>query len=1660
VPQIRHSILSYNNGAADAMAQMFLWGISMTRWLLALAILMGSLAVFAPGMTGPARADADDGGQAETQDAQPSPELRFVEIDVLAERPTAQACFTFSLPLARSPSIALENYVTVVPEIPLAATVRDDTLCLEGFAHGQDYTVTLLAGLPALGTALARPETHAFTVDDMRPSLAFADSGLILPRLGNEGLPLRTVNLDKVHVEIARIHDRNLIAEIRSGNFNATWDYRTASIVADDEGEWVWQGELLVDGPRNEPVVTALPIDETIGALRPGLYLASATAPEGDALRDDEGVERRPVNQWFVVSDLGLTSFLGEDGALIQVRSLRDARPLAGIEVALVSRNNKELTRAASDADGFVRFDPGLVRGRGGNQAAALYAYGADGEFSFIGLEGPALDLSAQDVGGRPVPGPLDAFIFTERGIYRPGETAHVTLLLRDDAARAVEDLPLIVKVLRPDGVETARHVLADQGGGSFALDIPLPRAAHSGEGSVSAHASAEAEAIGRAYFEVQDFVPPRIEFDLSSVAPRAEPGVAVPVEVAARYLYGAPAADLAGELAVVLRPADTLYPDYADYRFGLEQDADTSAVQLDPTGFSTGEDGRAGTSFVLDALPATTLPLEASVQVAMFDVGGRAVRREITLPVVSRKLSIGILPRFAGAYVAEDAVAGFDVVALDALGAPIDRPGLGWELVKVFSEWSYYTDVNGRGYWQRIERDSPAVAGGVIDATAAAPVAIAQQVGWGAYRLEIFDSETGAASSIRFHAGWGGEAADDDGAPDAIGLSFDRPLYAPGDVARVFVKPPFDSDVVVAVVDRGTDIVTRQHIAADGAEIEIPVPAEAIAGLYVVATGFTGSEPGRSELLRRAIGAAWLTVDPAGHSLAVDIAAPEKLLPDQSIEIPVTVTGAAAGEAVFLTLAAVDDGVLQLTGFAAPDPLDYYLGKQRLGVDIRDVYGDLIDPSGARPGTVRSGGDGEAAARQLANLPKRTTETVSLFSGIVTVGADGRARVPLALPDFNGRLRLMAVAWSPTRVGSAERTVVVRAPLVAELGLPVFLAPGDAADLVLSLHNLHGPAGDYDVALTAEGAVALDDNSVDAIEVALTAGAQQRMPAVLRAQEPGDGRLRLEVTGPDGARLSREWQIAVRPENPVEVKRLSAVLAPGQSLTLDWNVADGLFRQTAQVNLTVRSVPDVDVAGLVGALARDPYGFTQNAVSRAVALLYFPREVAAAGLGDAEEQARRLAGAIPDILARQVARGAFAPSWLYWDDRQEEWLGAYALDFLTRAREAGVQVPDLAYRRGLRWLTRYVSQDPSDDHGLAVQAYAYYVLARANDMDAGRARRFFEAHGAALPTALAKAQIGAALARLGDLQAANSAFAMLENGKGGLVSLIAARDAGSPYDYRSPLRERAAVAALMAESGVVAPGEITSLAAAVAKDVAATPRLSAQEMAWLLYLAQALSAFDEPVALSVDGVAVTSEAATAEPYFARFSGHEAAGAALAALRNDGDGPAYVSVSAVGNPTGALPAEENGFTIERRIVDRFGNPVDLAAVRQNDLLVVIIEGENANPDGGQTTVVDMLPAGFEIQSAQLLGGQEGEGDFPWLGELSQVLRTEAREDRFVAVTDLAPFYWQYHGAFRMAYLVRAVTPGDYVLPGVLVEDMFRPAVFARGETTRLRIVAE
>ncbi|BBK35418.1 alpha-2-macroglobulin [Allostella sp. ATCC 35155] len=1551
--------------------------------------------------------------------------FRVLGVTVMAESEQPQICVRFNYELTRAKGFEFQDYVRSEPEFRGQVSGRGSNLCVDGVAHGQVYVLTVRQGLPAEnGDRLEQSQQVRAIVRDRQPAVAFRGPAYVLPQEGSRGVPLTAVNSERAKLQLLRINDRALVEQVARDGFSAGLSQTEVDEIAEQTGSRVWSGEIdLPAGERNRPRSALVPIAEMVRERKPGLYLMVATPVEQQRSEYAE-----MATQWVLVSDLGITSLTGEDGLTVIVRRLGTAMPAADIEVRLFARNNSELGRRTTDAQGLAHFPAPTLRGGGGDRPAVAMLYGPEGDFNFLSLVRPAFDLSDRGVAGRAVPGPLDAFLYSDRGVYRPGETAHLVALLRNDRGRAETGLPLTLRVARPDGVEVLKTTLQSAAGGGYHLPIPIADRARTGKWSVQAFVDPKGKPVGRTEFSVEDIAPPTIEVAIEAAGDQAKPGVPLPVTMTGRFFYGAPAAGAGAEAEVIVAAAADPYPMHKGFRFGPvegEVEPQRTEVALE----SADAEGNARFEVTLADLPETSRPLDVTIRGAMFEPGGRPVTRSLTLPVAARPFDIGIRARFGETAVGEGQPAGFDIIAVDRQGRPVAAPDLRFELVSERWNWQWYNQY-GEWKYRAIVQDRRQEAG-TLAVAATTPATVERTLAAGRWRLDVFDRRTGASTSLRFRVGWwvGAEAPE---VPDRLEVALDKPRYRPGETARIFLKGPFAGEAVVAVVSDRVHLVRSVNLPGVGNTVELPVDGDWGAGAYVLATGLRPAGAGDAMGPGRAVGVAWLPIERAESALAVRIEAPEVVRPRRTTTVTVRVSGgpgAGGPGATHLTLAAVDEGVLRLTDFRTPAPGEYFFGRRRLGVDMRDLYGRLLDGRTGEVGRLRSGGD-DTAERNLGGLPRKNIRIAALFSGIVEPDAEGNATVPLDVPDFQGRLRLMAVAWSATAVGAGEGQMTVRDPVASLVATPRFLAPGDAAQATVSLDNVDGVAGDYVLRLRGEGAVRIE--APPEVRVALAPGKRFEQAYPLSGTRIGEGRVRMSLSGPQGFAIDREWDLSVRPTQPYEARRIVGRIEPGQSLSLGPDLVADLLPGTAEVFLNLSPRPSWDVAGLIRDLDRYPYGCVEQTTSVAMPLLYLADVARGWQLpGDRVDAKARIDTALQRLADMQQADGAFG----LWGafDASDPWLTAYVVDFFARARDQGHLVSDPALKNAVGYLAAYVRRSPSGSADLAAHAYAYYALARAGAGDLGGVRYFSDVHLSRLPTALAQAQVGAALALYGDGPRAAAAFAAA-TGAPSPVALV------SSQNYGSELRDRAGVLALAAEAGVPIQRAAT-LAEDISRRFQQRRYTSTQEKAWLLLAAHALarSGGSMTVAIDAEPARISNRAMSLRP---RLEG----GQERTTVANRGEDPIWRSISVSGVPRETRPAENHGFVLERRFHLPDGRPADLAKVRQNDLVVVVISGEWAETEaeGAHALLVDLIPAGFELENARLAGGR-GPKDFAWLPDLTEAAHTELRDDRFVAGLTLG----KGDAAFTQAYLLRAVTPGRYVVPGSYIEDMYRPERFAR-----------
>jgi uncharacterized protein YfaS (alpha-2-macroglobulin family) len=513
-----------------------------------------------------------------------------------------------------------------------------------------------------------------------------------------------------------------------------------------------------------------------------------------------------------------------------------------------------------------------------------------------------------------------------------------------------------------------------------------------------------------------------------------------------------------------------------------------------------------------------------------------------------------------------------------------------------------------------------------------------------------------------------------------------------------------------------------------------------------------------------------------------------------------------------------------------------------------------------------------------------------------------------------------------------------------------------------------------------------------------------------------------MDVTGPDGFHVARDTAITVRPSRGPTSLVASAEMQPGAEVKLvpaTDRFVPGTWRASATFGAPVR----FDAAALVQSLAQYRFSCLEQTTSRGLPLALLPDGPVA---GD--QRASRLQAAVFSVLDRQRYDGNFA----LWsaNGEAEPWLTPYAMEFLLRARAAGATVPEQPLADGLKALGEAADEEPDGPEGLAAQAYRLYVLAMAGQGRPGAARVLAQ-NIDKLPTPLAKAQLGAALALAHDRPRAEAAFA---------AALDAPGRRWWSADFGTALRDQAAMAVLLKESGVL-PDRLAGLVAKLPGADLSPDGLSTQEQAWAAAAAAVLGRDGRPVHIAVDG-----QEKTGSPVLTVALD----GAATA--RNLGTQPVWQSVSSTGVLAQAPAAARTGMRVSRRFLNLDGSTLDLDKLRQNTVFVLLLEGKAEDGQDHRALLQQGLPAGWEI--AGRLGSGAAPG-MPWLGELSETEAQPAADDRFAAVLQLTAE----KGEFRVAVRLRAVTPGNFELPGADLSDMYRPAIFARQNTNRITVLA-
>lgn len=1525
----------------------------------------------------------------------------------------------------------------------------------------RDYTVTVAAGLLAAdGDRLERELVQVVHTGELDPVAGFASQGSVLPARDSRGLPVVSVNVPEVDVEFLRVRESELprfFAQFQRGGRRGGWeldrDYDDNAPLR-DLADPVYLNRFVLGGERNERVLNYLPIQEIAELQQPGLYFA--------VLRRVGTFSNQFDTAFFSVSDIGLHARAYRDTLYVHAASLHDGSPLKGVELRVLDAKGEALLKSATDGNGNALLDYRM-------DASQVLVARRGKDVSLLPFNQPALDLSEFAVGGRPQAA-FDVFAWSGRDLYRPGESVRLSALLRDFDGRPLaggkdgQAQPLFLRLKQPDGRIFRETRLEPGAQGYYAFEQAIPADAPTGRWQVEFRTDPAAkDAVQGMTLRIEEFLPERMKLELSTPQAQAtlKPGEPLKLQAEAAYLYGAPAADNRFTAKMALAVAREPLEGFPGYAFGDPTvDLPKEPREVLDTQFDAQGRIEAALELPEEAAKAKT-PVRVTIAGSVHESGGRPVNRTLQRVLWPAPALVGVHPLFDPDDGADaNANARFELVRVDAAGKPQPVQGLKVTLVRELRDYHWRFDDDG-GWDYDFTRRFETVETRTLDAGTTA-TRFDVPVEWGEYRIDVLDPGTGLTMRYPFRAGWswGDDNRGPDARPDRVKLALDRTGYRAGDTLEVTVTPPHAGRGVLLV--ESDRLLYVHDIELKGGEgkvagtFRIPVTEDwERHDVYVTALVFRGGSAASQVTPARAVGVAHVPMRRDERRVAVGLKVPAQTRPQQDLPVTVSVPQL-AGRQAHVTVSAVDVGILNITRFPVPDAGAHFFAQRRLATDAWDVYGRVIEAFAGGTARLRFGGDLALEALPQARRPTARVQTVDLFSGPVVLDAQGNARLKLALPDFNGTLRVSALVYSDDRYGKRDAEVLVRAPVVAEAGMPRVMAPGDRGAVALDVQNFSGKAGEFRVRVEGEGPLSVGDGER---RLRLEDGAKATLEFPLLAK-PGHGvaKVRVRVDG-GGYAVDRRYELPVRAAWPGVLRGRTQVLQAGVPLALDASLAEGLIPETVQAHLRITASPPIPFASALRGLFDYPYGCAEQTTSKGYAALVMDADTAAR-LGvpalDPAVRRARMEGAFGRLAAMQAGNGHFS-MWGGGSGDAEPALTPYIAEFLLDAREAGFAVPEGVLQKALDRLAedllsggpQFYGRDHREHLRFANRAYAGYVLARVNRAPLGTLRALYDQEKDRSLTGLPLVQLGLALELQGDAKRGAAAIA------DGFARDPDKRPAWL-WDYGSRIRDDALMIALLHERGRAdakydARAIDLARAVQVRRDGDGQGRLwlSTQEQMALARLGKALEAGGGRTLSGrwrVGGEAETVVAPAAA--FARTLDH-AALARGARFEPEG-GPYYVSLEVAGIPRQAPAEDKRRVGIVRDWFLPDGSPWKGGELKEGQVLVVrlTLQAEQAMPDA---LVVDLLPAGLEAENLNLGDGAQWDGvqvDGVALsdrGEQAQLRHEEYRDDRYVAALNLGQ-----GGTARLYYLVRAVTPGTYTVPPPQAEDMYQPSLRGTG----------
>ncbi len=1539
----------------------------------------------------------------------------------------------------------ISQYISFEPALTFNVESSATGLVLRSdkFNPENSYNLAIKKGLHGkLGGTLKEDYNGAVGFGELESGVKFTNSKAVyLSRHGSGNIQVQVTNTPRLKLVISKIYENNLLTALAHGyepQDNENTEPQYASYEGEGEGDY---SESYMEAIAGD-VIYSKEID-TRSLPKSGSGRLLNISQFEDRLPDARGIYHvmiRSAKDYWVrdsrfisFSDIGLIAKQGSDKMVVFANSIQSANAANGVTVNVYGKNNQLLGTGATNNDGVAEISVAAKSFAAGYAPAMIIAKTAN-DFTYLPFNNTRVNTSRFDVGGkRQNATGLDAFVYSERDIYRPGEKLNYALVVRERGWKPAADLPVKIKFLLPNGKElkTFRKGLNEQGATDGSMEIST--AAITGSYTMDVYSSNDVLLATKA-FQIEEFVPDRIKVTTKLDKTFLRPSESTTLNINAVNFFGPPAANRAFETEIQVRQKGFTAKGFNDYDFSLanQQSFSDKIVKQGTTDAS----GNASITFDVPALYANTGLLSASFYTTVFDETGRPVSRVTTSDIYTQEVFNGIKTDYYYYYPLNSAVT-FNLVSVNKDGAPVNAPAT----IQVIKH-EYKTVLAKNGSYFRYESQQEDKVLFEKEMTLGKTDYSFTPRSPGNYEIRVYrpDANVYVAKHFYSYGSGGGEASSFEvNTEGQVDISLDKEKYKAGDVAKVLFKTPFSGKMLVTVERDG--LLSHQYLTVDKrtASMDLKLGSEHVPNVYVTATLIKPHEV-TDMPLTVAHGFQNISVEETGRKIPVEITAAKTSRSKTHQKVTVK---AVAGS--YVSLAAVDNGVLQVSGFKTPDPYDFYYQKNALSVSAFDMY-PLLFPE-LRGRLSSTGGDGDLSLEKRVNpIPAKRFKLMSYWSGLKKADGSGNVTFEFDVPQFSGQIRLMAVAFKDEKFGNAETTTTVADPVVISSSLPRFVSPGDTVLIPVSVSNTTGKTATGTATVNVSGPVKVVGASSQNINI--NANSEGRAAfQVIASPTVAPAKIVIAIKAL-GEEFKEETEIAIRPASTLQKLSGSGQIAGGQTQTINIPQSD-FMAGSFKYDLMVSRSPVAQVADQLRYLVTYPYGCTEQTVSAAFPQLYYGDMVDALKLNPDNKQnaAYNVSEAIRTIKMRQLYNGAVT-MWGGNEDKANWWATIYAAHFLLEARKAGYDVDASLLETMLNYINNrlktketidyYYNRDQKRKIAPKEVAYSLYVLSLANRPQAST-MNYYKAAGALLALD-GKYLLSAAYAIAGDKR---SFTALLPASFTGEESVQ--ETGGSFY---SALRDEAiSLNALMD----VDPGsaQVQPMAKHVMERLKTDRWLNTQERAFsflaLGKIAKATAKSTVTADVKVGGKVV----ATIGDKDWKGSNETLKGTSVE-LATKGSGQLYYSWVAEGiSVSGAYKQEDNYLKVRRQFYDRAGHLLNTTTFKQNDLIIVGITLEKAYDASIENIVItDLLPAGFEIENPRT---KEIPG-MDWIKDGDAPTALDVRDDRIHFFVDA------YGPKQKYYYAVRAVSLGNFKQGPVSADAMYNGEMHSYNGAGMVRVV--